>query len=74
MIQLGTPVSQVAQILGHKNAELTLKVYTHWFASASSASAMADLAAAIRRPGCTVSSTGSEMVADAQAAEAAACK
>lgn len=65
MIQLGKPVSQVSQILGHKNPELTLKVYTHWFASASSASAMADLAAAIRgqdRP------TGSKTVADAAAA------
>lgn len=50
MIQLGKPVSQVANLLGHKNAELTLKVYTHWFASESSASAIADLAAAMRRP------------------------
>ncbi len=69
MIQLGKPVSQVAQILGHKNAELTLKVYTHWFASASSASAMADLAAAIRQPDCVLSPTGSKMVADAVAVE-----
>lgn len=50
MIQLGKPVSQVSQILGHKNPDLTLKVYTHWFTGASSASAMADLAAAIHRP------------------------
>jgi len=69
MIQLGKPVSQVSQILGHKNPELTLKVYTHWFTGASSASAMADLAAAIRRPNSNPVSTGSKMVADATAAE-----
>ena len=70
MIQLGKPVSQVSQILGHKNPELTLKVYTHWFTGASSASAMADLAAAIRPPG----ASGSKMVADATAAELTAAK
>ena len=59
LIQRGNPVSQVAQILGHKNAELTLKVYTHWFKGVSSASAMADLAGAI----CSTRPTGSTMVA-----------
>jgi len=71
MIQLGKPVSQVSQILGHKNPDLTLKVYTHWFTGASSASAMADLAAAIRHP---AAADGSKMVADALAGEVAATK
>jgi len=71
MIQLGKPVSQVSQILGHKNPDLTLKVYTHWFKGASSASAMADLAAAIRQP---AAAGGSKMVADTAAAERTATK
>jgi integrase len=74
MIQLGKPVSQVSQILGHKNPDLTLKVYTHWFSGASSASAMADLAAAIRRPNTNPVSTGSKTVADAATGELAATK
>jgi integrase len=71
MIQLGKPVSQVSQILGHKDPSLTLKVYTHWFSGASSASAMADLSAAIRRPAVA---GGSKMVADTAAGELAATK
>jgi integrase len=59
LIQRGNPVSQVAQILGHKNADLTLKVYTHWFKGISSASAMADLAGAI----CGSPASGSKTVA-----------
>ncbi len=65
-------MSQVSQILGHKTPELTLKVYTHWFASASSASAMADLAAAIRRP--EVNPTGRKTVADGAVEEVAISK
>jgi integrase len=70
LIQRGTPPSQAAQILGHKNAELTLKVYTHWFKGVSSASVMADLAGAI----CPARSTGSKTVAAAGADEVAAAK
>ncbi len=67
MIQLGKPVSQVSRLLGHKNPELTLRVYTHWFSGASSASAMADLAAAIR-------GAGSKTVAISATAETAGAK
>jgi hypothetical protein len=69
-VQRGTPPSQAAQILGHKNAELTLKVYTHWFKGVSSASVMADLAGAI----CPARPTGSKTVAAASADELAAAK
>jgi integrase len=69
LISLGYPVSQVANMLGHKNPDITLKVYTHWFKSESSAEAMAGLAAAIRRPG-----SGSRMVATPAVAGALAAK
>lgn len=47
MIQIGRPVTEVSKLLGHKDAQLTLKVYAHWFEGASSAGAMAQLAGAI---------------------------
>jgi hypothetical protein len=60
----------VSKILGHKKPELTLKVYTHWSKNESPVGAMADLAAAIRRP----ENCGSKVVANAAAAEAKARK
>ena len=45
--QLRLPPTQVAKLLGHKDASLTLDVYAHWFEGLSSEGAMADLAAAI---------------------------
>jgi integrase len=50
MIGLGKPVTQVAKILGHKNSDITLKVYSHWFKGESSATAMSELAAAVCQP------------------------
>lgn len=62
--QLGKSASEVAHLLGHKNADITLKVYTHWFPGESSATTMGDLATLIRRPG------GSKVVATARVAGA----
>jgi integrase len=71
LIQRGHAVSEVAQILGHKSPELTLKVYTHWFKGLSSAKTMADLAGAICAPR---PATGSNLVATDETAGAAAAK
>jgi integrase len=71
LIQRGHPVSQVSHILGHKNPELTLKVYTHWFKGVSSASTMADLAGAICAPR---PASGSNLVAIAETLGAAKAK
>ncbi len=72
MIQLGKPVSQVSQILGHKNPELTLKVYTHWFASASSASAMAEAPRPSTHQEAHPDASGSTTVSSVSVAEEAA--
>lgn len=48
--QLRLPPTQVAKLLGHKDASITLKVYAHWFEGISSSVAMADLADAICTP------------------------
>jgi integrase len=47
MLALGKPITQVSRLLGHKNPDLTMKVYAHWLKGESSASAMEDLATAI---------------------------
>lgn len=61
MLALGKPITEVSRMLGHKNPDLTMKVYAHWLKGESSASAMEDLAAAI-------TAGGSKMVASASAA------
>ncbi|HSP98721.1 MAG TPA: site-specific integrase [Candidatus Dormibacteraeota bacterium] len=48
--QLRLPPTQVAKLLGHKDAGVTLDVYAHWLEGLSSEGAMADLAAAILTP------------------------
>lgn len=45
--QLKLPPTQVAELLGHKDAGVTLEVYSHWFRGVSSKGAMADIAGAI---------------------------
>ncbi len=45
--QLKLPPTQVADLLGHKSAGITLEVYAHWFEGLSSVGAMADIASAI---------------------------
>ena len=52
------PVTQVAALLGHKDATLTLKRYAHWFEQLSSDDAVGDLAAEV---------CGSKMVAEPDA-------
>jgi len=47
LIGRGVPVTQVSRLLGHKNPDLTLKVYSHWFRGESAAPVMAELAGAI---------------------------
>lgn len=48
--QLRLPPTQVAKLLGHKDASITLDTYSHWFEGLSSEGAMGDLAAAICTP------------------------
>ncbi|MBX3027524.1 site-specific integrase [bacterium] len=48
--QLRLPPTQVAKLLGHRDAGVTLEVYSHWFEGLSSEGAMADLAGAILTP------------------------
>ena len=48
--QLRLPVTQVAKLLGHKDASITLDTYAHWFDELSSEGAMADLATTILTP------------------------
>lgn len=43
----GLPVTQVAKLLGHKDPDITLKRYAHWFKDASSRDAMTSIADAI---------------------------
>jgi integrase len=45
----GMPVTQVSKLLGHKDPEITLKRYSHWFRAASSLDAMLTIAGAILR-------------------------
>ena len=45
----GMRVTQVAKLLGHKDPEITLKRYSHWFRAASSRNAMQTIAGAILR-------------------------
>lgn len=47
---LRLPPTQVAKLLGHKDASITLDTYAHWFEGLSSEGAMGDLAAAICTP------------------------
>jgi integrase len=48
--QLRLPPTQVAKLLGHKDASITLNTYAHWFDELSSEGAMADIADSICRP------------------------
>ncbi|HSP97461.1 MAG TPA: site-specific integrase [Candidatus Dormibacteraeota bacterium] len=64
--ELKLPPTQVADMLGHKDASVTLSVYSHWFKGLTSEGAMNDLAAAILRP------RGDQMVT-AAAATAVSC-
>jgi integrase len=48
--QLRLPPTQVAKLLGHKDASITLNTYAHWFEGLSSEGAMADIAASICHP------------------------
>jgi integrase len=47
LIEQGRPVTEVAALLGHKDAEITLKRYAHWFRGVSSRDTMQGLAASI---------------------------
>ena len=58
-LQRGMPPTQVAKILGHKDATITMKLYAHWYPGLSSAPAMADIASAI-----LYGAGGSKMVAE----------
>jgi integrase len=59
--QLRLPPTQVAKLLGHKDAGITLAIYSHWFEGLSSEGAMGELAAAIA--GANVFPFGSKTVA-----------
>jgi integrase len=66
--QLRLPPTQVAKLLGHKDASITLAVYSHWFEGLSSEGAMGALAAAICAP--KVFPNGDQMVTSAVTAPA----
>jgi integrase len=50
LIARGKPPTQVAELLGHADAKITIEKYAHWFKGASSRSTMEEIAGAMLSP------------------------
>lgn len=60
LIQRGSPVTQVAHLLGHSSPNITLATYSHWFDGLTSETevvALADFVSAARSDGCKVAAS-----------------